>query len=179
MQQEPSFGALLALCLVGASGLIFLFWLNHKIRTRGQHKRAPEVRRRVPIRVAPLRSEAAAPGAVRRTVARVVRTAENARTAFAQGAAGVQTGADVQGTPDSDLPHSPEELYQLGQIILHKQRGRSKADAIRDVTGVSKGGNPKYQRWSRMVDLATEPTSRYRVYTPEEQAVLQSNGHAE
>ena len=64
-------------------------------------------------------------------------------------------------TPDSDLPHSPEELYQLAQIILHKQRGRSKADAIRDVTGISKGGNEKYMRWSRMVDLASEPPERF------------------
>jgi hypothetical protein len=79
----------------------------------------------------------------------------------------------VPSTLPDDLSRSHEELYQLGQIILHKQRGQSKADAIRTATEISKGGNAKYQRRSRMVDVATDPPSRYRKYIPAELAVLQ------
>jgi hypothetical protein len=159
---------------------IFFLWIVNKIAAwlkGGTH--APTVRRRRPVISRPLRADAVAPDRLGAAVARIVRTAEHARTALARGAVRVQTGAEVPSTPDLDLPHSPEELYQLAQIILHKQRGRSKADAIRDVTGILKGGNPKYMRWSRMVDLATEPPSRYREYTPEMMAVLQPKPNAQ
>lgn len=35
---EPNSLALFLLCLVGAGALVFLFWLNHKIATRGSKK---------------------------------------------------------------------------------------------------------------------------------------------
>lgn len=52
---EPPTLLLFVLCLAGASGMLFLFWLNHKIRTRGHPKsEAPTIESR-PIDQAPPR----------------------------------------------------------------------------------------------------------------------------
>lgn len=137
---------------------------------------APQVQPHPRVTSRPLRSDGPAPSGLRASLAPMVRTAIEAahrvRTPSAEGAA----GANVQDAPADDLPHSPEELYQLTQAILHKQRGASKAEAIQRAFGVSKGGNPKYQRLSRMFDLATEPPDRYTPLDSDQRpAVLSKN----
>lgn len=141
---------------------------------------APEVRRRTPIRSRTLHQEAPAPDRLTAAIAQLVRTVRTPGPEVPARAGAVQ--GDPRKVPevpisfDPSLPQNARELQALWQIGLHMQRGRSKADAIKMVTGVSKGGNQRYQRWSQMVDLAKEQPL-YREYTPEMLAVLQpANG---
>lgn len=51
---EPNVPAIVALCLTGAAGLVFVFWLNHKWVTRHQPKReaAPKKARAGALKIA-------------------------------------------------------------------------------------------------------------------------------
>jgi hypothetical protein len=144
-------------------------------------KAAPEVRRRTPVRTRTLQPEADAPDRLTAAIAHLVRTVRGEVPGVPPRANAVQPPRpvvpEVPVHTDRDLPANAQELQALWQIGLHMQRGRSKADAIRAVTGVSKGGNQKYQRWARMVDLAKEQPL-YRDYSElSDLLAVAPNGH--
>lgn len=171
MSDDTLYGLLLA-CLAVAIPLSLGILVARRMtgeeeETRGA-KSAPEVRRRTPVRSRTLRPEAAAPDRLTTAIAQLVRTVRGEVPAVPGRADAVQRErARVPEVPlhaDPDLPHSPQELYQLAEAIRHKQRGLSKAEAIQRAFGVSKGGNPKYTRLARMFDLATDPAGHEAAY---------------
>lgn len=171
MSDDTLYGLLLA-CLAVAIPLSLGILVARRMtgeeeETRGV-KSAPEVRRRTPVRSRTLRPEAQAPDRLTEVIAQLMRTVRG-EVPSVPGRADAVRGdrarvPEVRVPFDPDLPHSPEELYQLAEAIRHKQRGLSKAEAIQRAFGVSKGGNLRYQRLARMFDLATDPAGHEASY---------------
>lgn len=180
---EPNYWVLFALCFAGAGGLVFLFWLNHKIRTWGQPKsEAPESPapsfRRPQTRRSPIISRSS-PTLTEVLLARLLGTERTNASSSVQersphqdARSSVQEGARVQGVQGEILPNSREELQQLIAATEHKRNGKTKQESIERAFGIKKGGSPTWKRASDLFDAATEPTSRYRQYSEGELAVL-------
>lgn len=163
MSDDTLYGILLIVLFLATLVSIGTFAARRHVEPEGgtsARKVAPPVRRRTPVRTRTLQPEAQAPDRLTLAIAQLVRTVRGEVPAVPARASAVQPDRrsvpEVPAHVDSDLPTNAQELQHLWQIGLHMQRGRSKAEAIRIVTGVSKGGNQKYMRWSRMVDLAKE-----------------------
>src|SRR5687768_8190875 len=109
--------AFVGMALLVSLFLAFVVAWGRRAEQREKGQPAPPVRRRRPIVSRPLRPDAPAPSRLRASLAPLVRTASDAlhrvRTPDPQGA----QGANVQDAPADDMPHSPEELYQLAQAI--------------------------------------------------------------
>lgn len=134
---------------------------------------APTVRRRRPIRSRTMRAEHLAPDRLSAHVARIVRTAQDVAHRISTPTHAGANRADVPDVPDSDLPRSPQEVWQLAEAVRHKQRGLGKAEAIERAFGVKKGGNPKYTRLARMFDLATNPAHSEAQYRANQERLIE------
>jgi hypothetical protein len=165
---EPNPLAIFGLCLVGAGGLVFLLWLNHKWATRGSARNE---------RASIMASAASALPA--NSVPKVVHVPVAATGTGAPGTEGTDrdlpdTTAAEGGTDPWEAPpvsrYLTDREFTIFLIMQRRPDGkyRLSANAIHKAVGGSR------EEVLRMVREIREPQPEYHPLTPEQQQLRES-----